>query len=104
MFWSSQLTASLVDKLKPFTFLRFLVEPKGSPDARVGTRSLDIRRLDAVLGRAAGELLARAGQHDVIDAALVLLANDGDRIITSDPGDLARLARAADIEIELVRP
>lgn len=65
---------------------------------------LDIRRLDAVLGRAAGELLARAGQHDVIDAALVLLANDGDRIITSDPGDLSPLARAADIDIELVRP
>lgn len=65
---------------------------------------LDIRRLDAVLGRAAGELLARAGKDDVIDAALVLLANDGDRIITSDPGGLAPLARAADIDIELVRP
>ena len=65
---------------------------------------LDIRPLDAALGRAAGELLARAKQDDVIDAAIVLLANDGDRIITSDPEDLAPLARAADLDVELVRP
>lgn len=63
---------------------------------------IDIRPLDAGLGRAAGELLARAKQNDVIDAALVLLANDGDRVITSDPDDLAPLARAADLDIELV--
>ena len=65
---------------------------------------LDTRHLDAVLGRAAGELLARAKQDDVIDAALVLLASDGDRIITSDPDDLAPLACAADLDVELVRP
>ena len=65
---------------------------------------IDIRRLDAVLGCAAGELLARAKQDDVIDAALVLLANDGDRVITSDPDDLAPLARAADLDIEIVKP
>lgn len=65
---------------------------------------IDIRRIDAVLGRAAGELLARAKQDDVIDAALVLLANDGDQIITSDPDDIAPLARAADLDVELVRP
>jgi hypothetical protein len=65
---------------------------------------IDIRRLDVVLGRAAGELLARAKQRDVIDAALVLLANDGDRVITSDPDDLAPLARAADLDIEIVKP
>jgi predicted nucleic acid-binding protein len=65
---------------------------------------IDIRPLDAGLGRAAGELLARAKQNDVIDAALVLLANDGDRVITSDPDDLAPLARAADLDIELVTP
>lgn len=65
---------------------------------------VDIRRLDAALGRAAGELLGRAKQDDVIDAALVLLANDGDRVITSDPDDLAPLARAADLVVELVTP
>ncbi len=65
---------------------------------------LYIRPLDAALGRAAGELLARTRQHDVIDAALVLLAQDGDRIYTSDPDVLAPLARAADLDVELVRP
>jgi hypothetical protein len=65
--------------------------------------AIEIRRLDAMLGRAAGELLARAKQDDVIDAALVLLAHDGDRIITSDPDDLVPLARAADLDVEVVR-
>jgi hypothetical protein len=69
--------------------------------ALVGLRILP---LDAALGRAAGMLLARTGQRDVIDAALVLLARDGDRIITSDPDDLAPLARAADLDVELVVP
>jgi len=63
-----------------------------------------IRPLDAALGRAAGELLARAKRADVIDAALVLLARDGDHIITSDPDDLEPLARAADLDVELVVP
>lgn len=78
----------------------------GARHARL-VRALDgvaIRPLDAALGRAAGELLARAKQHDVIDAALVLLAQDGDRIITSDPGDLEPLARAADLVVELIEP
>jgi hypothetical protein len=78
---------------------------RGSRQALLATalEAIDVRRIDAALGRAAGELLARAKQDDVIDAALVLLARDGDRIITSDPGDLAGLARAADLDIELVR-
>src|SRR3954465_12239680 len=42
-----------------------------------------IRSLDDVLGRAAGELLGRARSSDVIDAGLVLLSEDGDRIVTS---------------------
>jgi hypothetical protein len=46
----------------------------------------------------------RARRADVIDAALVLLASDGDRVITSDPDDLAPLARAADLDVEIVTP
>jgi hypothetical protein len=65
---------------------------------------IEVRSLDARLGRAAGELLARTKNDDVMDAALVLLASDGDRIITSDPRDLAPLARAADVDVELVTP
>src|SRR5437773_556827 len=64
--------------------------------------AIDVRPVDAVLGRAAGELLAQAKATDVIDAALVLLAEDGDVIVTSDPDDLAPLARAANRDVELV--
>ena len=59
---------------------------------------------DRMAGAAAGELLARAKQDDVIDAALGVLANDGDRMITSDPADLAPLAPAADVDVEPVTP
>lgn len=66
-------------------------------------RSVDVRPLDNALGRSAGELLANAGTSDVIDAAIVLLAHDGDVIVTSDPDDLAVLAAAADLHVEIVR-
>ena len=46
-------------------------------------------------GREAGELLGQAGTSDPIDATVVLLADPGDRILTSDPGDLTALAEAA---------
>lgn len=64
--------------------------------------SLDVRGLDEALGRAAGELLARARGTDVIDAALVLLAHDGDFIVTSDVGDLKPLAMSAGLDVELI--
>jgi hypothetical protein len=64
---------------------------------------LDVRPLDEALGRAAGELLAAAKRRDVVDAALVLLATDGDHIVTSDPDDLAPLARASGRHVEIIR-
>jgi hypothetical protein len=62
----------------------------------------DIRPLDDRLGRAAGELLARSKRRDVIDAALVCLASDGDDILTSDPDDIEPLALASGRHVELV--
>lgn len=64
---------------------------------------VEIRPLDLVLGRAAGELLAQAGRSDVVDAALVLLADDGDQIVTSDPRDIEPLALAARRHVDLIR-
>lgn len=58
--------------------------------------------LDDGLGRRAGVLLARAGSHDVVDAALVLLADDGDEVLTSDVDDLTSLAVAAGADLELI--
>ena len=46
-------------------------------------------------GEQAGLLQASAGTSDSVDATVVLLAQAGDRIITSDVGDLSRLAEAA---------
>jgi hypothetical protein len=65
--------------------------------------SIEVRPLDEQLGRAAGELLADAKRSDVIDAALVLLAHDGDHIVTSDPDDIEPLARASQRYVEIIR-
>ena len=39
----------------------------------------------------------------MIDAGLVLLAEDDDHIITSDPGDIEPLAAASGRHVELIR-
>ena len=64
--------------------------------------SVEVRALDESLGRAAGKLLAVAARSDVIDAALVLLAEDDDQIVTSDARDIEPLARAAGRHVELL--
>jgi hypothetical protein len=51
--------------------------------------------LDPSMARECGRLLAQASTSDVVDAALVLLVEDGDTVVTSDPGDIARLLDAA---------
>ena len=66
--------------------------------------SIQVAPLDQALGRGAGELLGRTGQADVIDAAVVLLALDGDDIITADHDDLRPLAAAAGRHVELIYP
>ena len=65
---------------------------------------MDVRALDERLGRAAGELLGATRMSDVVDAALVVLAADGDEIITLDGDDLQRLASSAGRHVELIRP
>jgi len=62
---------------------------------------IQVYPLDDELGRRAGVLLKRTGTSDVVDAALVLLAEDGDEIITSDPADLTVLTDHADLDVEL---
>ena len=64
--------------------------------------SVAVDPLNDSLGRRAGSLLAVTGQRDVIDAALALLAEHGDIVFSSDPGDLAPLLEAAGQHVELV--
>jgi len=59
--------------------------------------------LDEDLGKRTGALLANSRTADVVDAALVLLAVDGDSVLTSDTDDLAHLASCAGLELEIVR-
>ena len=65
---------------------------------------IDIRPLDEDLGRSAGVLLGRARASDAIDAAVVLLARDGDDIVTSDRADLEPMVVALGLHVELIRP
>jgi hypothetical protein len=80
---------------------------RGGPRQARFSRALagmDIRPLDEALGRAAGELLGATRRSDLFDASIVLVASDGDEIITADPGDLRTLAAAQGLHVELVHP
>ncbi|MEO8905379.1 MAG: hypothetical protein ABI488_22935 [Polyangiaceae bacterium] len=65
--------------------------------------AVQIEPLDVELGKRAGVLLARTKTRDVIDAALALLATDGDEILTSDPRDLRALVKANGAHVEIVQ-
>ncbi len=63
---------------------------------------IDVTALDDSLGRRAGLLLARSRASDAIDAAVVALAADDDRIVTSDPGGIQRLVEASARHIDVI--
>lgn len=65
---------------------------------------IDVVPIDQLLGRATGELLARTGTSDVVDGALVLIAHDGDDIVTADHQDFEALSVASGRHVELIRP
>jgi hypothetical protein len=50
--------------------------------------------VDPPRARRCGLLLADTGTADIADAAVALLAKDGDTVLTSDPGDTKRLLEA----------
>lgn len=65
-------------------------------------RSVDVKPVDETLGRRAGILLARAGTDDAVDATVVAIAMAGDRIVSSDPGDIRALVTATGLPITVV--
>ena len=79
---------------------------RGGRDRQAGLArllpALDIVAVDEALGRRAGVLLGRAKTDDVVDAALLVLAKDGDVVMTSDPKDLVPLAQAAELHVDVV--
>lgn len=81
---------------------------RGGSGRQVGLARLlagvEVVSVDAGMGRRAGMLLGRTGATDVVAACVVLLAEDGDDIITSDSDDLRDLAAAAGAHVELIQP
>lgn len=76
----------------------------GGKQARLARllRAVDVRPVDEQMGRDAGSLLARAGMDDPVDATVVMVARSGDRILTSDPGDIAVLASRSGKRVAVV--
>lgn len=103
-----RLKAAQLDGEVPITHAGVLAQVwRGGPrQARLAQAlgGIDVRPLDESLGRGAGRLLGVAGLADVVDAAVVLLAADGDEIVTSDLADLEQLAAASGRHVELVHP
>lgn len=65
-------------------------------------RVVDVVPVDERRAREAGVLLGRSRTSDPVDASLVLLAQTRDRILTSDPDDMRRLAAAAGVKVGVV--
>jgi predicted nucleic acid-binding protein len=76
---------------------------RGGPQARLSRflRGCRIEPFTEPQARSAGAALAASGGRDLIDAAVVVtaLARD-DLLVTSDPGDLRRIASAIGRSIE----
>jgi hypothetical protein len=103
-----RLKAALLAEDVPLTHAGIIAQvwrgdgPRQSLLARA-LAGIEVRPIDLPVGRAAGELLAATKGSDVIDAALVLIALDGDDIVTSDPDDIEPLAGASQRHVELIR-
>ncbi|MFT4034329.1 MAG: hypothetical protein QM679_01995 [Patulibacter sp.] len=63
--------------------------------------AIEVVALSRGLGQQAGALLAASGTSDVVDAALVCMARDGETIITSDPHDVAYLIDMAGVDVTI---
>jgi len=90
-------------RTSPMVVAQVWRDPQGrQADLARFLKGVDIPDVTHHQGRAAGLLLAATGTADPIDAGLVLLARDGDRVLTSDVGDIEALAEAAGIGVKVV--
>jgi hypothetical protein len=65
-------------------------------------RSVDVTAVDQHVGRNAGVLLGRADASDAVDATMVAIASPGDRVLTSDPGEIRALVAASGLAVLVV--
>ncbi len=66
-------------------------------------RGVKERDLTGEQARLVGRLLRQNGTTDVVDGTIVDIANDGDEILTSDPGDIRALAMVAGKAVLITR-
>ncbi len=103
-----RLKSCLVAGVAPMTHAGVLAQVwrGGSRQARLSQAlaGIAVVPLDERLGRATGELLGRTGGSDLVDAALVLLAVDGDDIVTAERHDFEVLAATSGRHVELIGP
>lgn len=65
----------------------------------------DIESMDSERARATGAIVARAGVSDVVDGFVAEGAlRRGDLVITSDPGDIRRIAQTLGRHLEIEAP
>ena len=77
---------------------------RGGPQHQISRvlKGCDILPDDAATGRAAGVACAACGAADVVDAIVIATAvRHQAAVVTSDPGDLTRLASAIGVKIRL---
>jgi predicted nucleic acid-binding protein len=77
---------------------------RGGPQHQISRvlKGCDILPDDAATGRAAGVACAASGTADVVDAIVIATAvRYQAAVVTSDPGDLTRLASAIGVKIRL---
>jgi predicted nucleic acid-binding protein len=79
---------------------------RGGPQRQISRvlKGCDILPDDERTGRAAGVACAAAGTADVVDAIVIVTAiRHQAPIVTSDPGDLTRIADSIGVKIRLFR-
>ena len=77
---------------------------RGGPQHQISRvlQACDIRPDDAATGRAAGVACAASGTADVVDAIVIATAvRHQAAVVTSDPGDLTRIANSIGVKIRL---
>lgn len=78
---------------------------RGGPRQALLARTLmgvEAIALTEPVARQLGELLARCGSADVVDAHVAMLCRTGDTVLTSDPDDLQRLLVHHSAEVRIV--
>jgi predicted nucleic acid-binding protein len=97
-----ELTAARIRPIVPVVVLAQAW--RGGPQHQISRvlKACDIVPDDERAGRAAGLACAASGTADVVDAIVVATAvRNQAPIVTSDPGDLARIADALSVKIRL---